>query len=82
MISCSKCKKATLPLVEGGCIKTGGIVDVGCEHGEPRTLTNYDQLIHKSPEELADLIFFELAQFPDRASLLAYLKQDAKEEST
>lgn len=53
MISCSKCKKATLPVSDGGCIKTGGIVDIGCENGEPRILTNYDRVISKSPEKLA-----------------------------
>lgn len=56
MISCSKCKKATLPVSDGGCIRTGGIVDIGCEYGEPRVLTNYDRIISKSPEELAEWI--------------------------
>lgn len=56
MISCSKCKKATLPVSDGGCIRTGGIVDIGCEYGEPRILTNYDRIVSKSPEELAVVI--------------------------
>lgn len=56
MISCSKCKKATLPVSNGGCIRTGGIVDIGCEYGQPRILTNYDLLISKSPEELAEML--------------------------
>jgi hypothetical protein len=43
MISCSKCKKATLPVSDGGCIRTGGIVDIGCEYGQPRAPTNYDR---------------------------------------
>ena len=53
MVSCSKCKRATLPVSDGGCIKTGGIVDIDCEYGEPRDMTRYDRLISKSPEELA-----------------------------
>lgn len=48
---------------------------------EREALTNYDLLIRKPPEELADLIFFELAQFLDRDSLLSWLREDAKEKS-
>ena len=55
MISCSKCKKATLPVSEGGCIRTGGIVDVGCEYGEPRIITNADRIRQMTDEELAGL---------------------------
>ena len=44
---------------------------------EKKPVSNYDRLISKSPEELADLIFYELAQYPDRASLLAWLRHEA-----
>ena len=56
MISCSKCKKATLPISDGGCIKTGGIVDIGCEYGEPRINTNYDRIRAMTDEELATFL--------------------------
>lgn len=56
MISCSKCKKANKPPAEGGCIKTGGIVDIGCEFGEPRVLTHYDEIRAMSVEELAEYL--------------------------
>ncbi len=46
-----------------------------------KPLTNYDRVISKSPEELADLIFFELAQFLDRDSLLAWLKEEVKSDA-
>lgn len=41
--------------------------------------TKGDVLRQLSNEELADLIYNELAMFPNKASLLAYLNEDVKD---
>lgn len=79
MISCTKCKKATLPISDGGCIRTGGIVDIGCEYGEPNTLTNADLFRNMNTEDMADFIWDTLSGFSSYESLLAYLNEEVKE---
>ena len=80
MISCSKCKKATLPLAEGGCIKTGGIVDIGCEYGEPRIMTHYDEIQAMNVEELAAWLCDIAGWLPEYEGrmhpILEWLKQE------
>ena len=85
MISCSKCKKANLPIDAGGCIKTGGIVDIGCEYGELRNPTNADRIRAMSDEDLAKKISgiesFALtcgAPWPPE-KWIEWLQQEAKE---
>ena len=85
MISCSKCKKATLPPTEGGCIKTGGIVDIGCEYGEPRILTHYDEIQAMNVEELASWLCDIAGWLPEYEgrmhTILEWLKQEAVSDS-
>lgn len=66
---CDRCEHAggcLLEFDEGTCRKLRTV--------EP---TNSDLLRQLSDEDLADQIFFELAQFMDRKSLLAWLKEKA-----
>lgn len=66
---CDRCEHAggcLLEFDEGTCRKLRTV--------EP---TNSDLLRQLSDEDLADQIFFELAQFMDRKSLLAWMKEKA-----
>lgn len=70
-MNCSDCKNTGTQICTVCCTYQGGVPD----RWESKPVTNYDRLVSKSPEELADEIFFELSQFPDKASLLAWLKE-------
>ncbi len=66
---CDRCEHA------GGCLLE---YDEGtCRKLRTVEPTNSDLLRQLSDEDLADQIFFELAQFMDRKSLLAWLKEKA-----
>ena len=66
---CDRCEHA------GGCLLE---FDEGtCRKLRTAEPTNSDLLRQLSDEDLADRIFFELAQFMDRKSLLAWLKEKA-----
>lgn len=50
---------------------------MGChDHSEHKRKINRDLLLTMTEEELADLIYYELSQFPDKASLLAWLRKE------
>ena len=66
---CDRCEHA------GGCLLE---YDEGtCRKLRTVEPTNSDLLRQLSDEDLADQIFFELAQFMDRKSLLAWMKEKA-----
>lgn len=66
---CDRCEHA------GSCLlEFDGAVCRKLRTAEP---TNSDELRQLSDEDLADQIFFELAQFMDKKSLLAWLKAPA-----
>lgn len=65
---CDRCEHASgclLEYDEGTCRKLRNV-----------NPTHYDELLQMTPEALADVIFYELSQFPSHGSLLAYLKEE------